>query len=80
MAICTAKATTKATPMKMRSSPELRGRDALRLFGLLAELLVAGRDMMLLVKFKFGLAFDFPGSGAVNRVRSHMYNIKISTA
>jgi hypothetical protein len=80
MAICTTKATTKATPIKMRSSAELRGREDLRFVRLVSELLVAGRDMVLLVIFKFSLAFDFPGSGAVNRVRSHMYKIKISTA
>ena len=80
MAICTAKATMKATPMKMRSSAELRGREDLRFVRLLSELFVAGRDMVLLVIIRFGLAFDFPGSGAARRVRSHMYKIKISTA
>jgi hypothetical protein len=66
--------------VKIRSSAELRGRDDLRFVRLLSELFVAGRDMVLLVILKFGSAFDFPGSGAVNRVRSHMYKIKISTA
>jgi hypothetical protein len=80
MAICTTKATTKATPMKMRSSAELRGRDDFRFVWLLPELFVTGRDMVLLVIIRFSLAFDFPGSGAVRRVRSHMYKIKISTA
>jgi hypothetical protein len=52
----------------------------LRFVRLLSELFVAGRDMVLLVIIRFSLAFDFPGSGAVRRVRSHMYKIKISTA